>query len=306
MPNPPAPSGAPVVAAPAGPGLPPSHLLLALAVVAIWGTNFVVIKRGLAEWPPFLFAALRFAVSALPLVLWVKRPRIAWWRIAAFGLFIGAGQFALLFYAMRADISPGLASLVVQTQVFFTIGLAVWWRGERVRVLQLAGLAAAVGGMAVIGAHLDATVTALGVGLVLLAALSWAGGNLVAQSSGRVDPVAFIAWSSLFAVPPLVSLSLFFEGPTLMASALGQASAVAWAVVGWQVIGNSLFGYGAWSWLLARHPAAAVTPMALLVPVFGLGASALVLGEPLQGWKLGAAGLVLGGLALNVLAMRRA
>jgi O-acetylserine/cysteine efflux transporter len=46
--------------------------------------------------------------------------------------------------------------------------------------------------------------------------------------------------------------------------------------------------------------------MALLVPVFGMGASALWLAEPLPGWKLGAAALVVAGLALNLLGPRLA
>ena len=74
-----------------------------------------------------------------------------------------------------------------------------------------------------------------------------------------------------------------------------------WAAVAWQSWGNTLFGYAAWGWLLARHPASTITPMALLVPVFGMGASALLLAEPLPAWKLIAAGLVMTGLALNVL-----
>jgi O-acetylserine/cysteine efflux transporter len=49
-----------------------------------------------------------------------------------------------------------------------------------------------------------------------------------------------------------------------------------------------------------------VTPMALLVPVFGFAASALLLNEALPGWKLGAAALVMAGLGLNLLASRRA
>ena len=74
-----------------------------------------------------------------------------------------------------------------------------------------------------------------------------------------------------------------------------------WAAVAWQSWGNSLFGYAAWGWLLARHPAATITPMALLVPVFGMGASTWWLGESLPSWKLLAAALVMGGLAVNLL-----
>jgi O-acetylserine/cysteine efflux transporter len=155
--------------------------------------------------------------------------------------------------------------------------------------------------LVVIAFHTDANTTPLGLGLVLLAALCWAAGNLVAKRAGRVDMLGFMVWSSLFAVPPLLLMSLLLEGPQAMATGLAAAGPGVWAAVLWQSMGNTLYGYGAWAWLLARHPAATITPMALLVPVFGMGASALMLAEPLPFWKLGAAALVMAGLALNIL-----
>lgn len=290
--------------------MPVRHLLLALAVVAVWGTNFVVIRWGLAELPPLAFAALRFALSSLPLLPFIARPAVPWRTLAAFGVLLGVGQFGLLFLAMRADISPGLASLVIQTQVFFTIGLALLLRGERLRPLQGLGFALALAGMGLIASRVGATAGASGVSawgllLVLAAALSWAAANLVARSAGRVDALGFMVWSSLAAVPPLAGLSLATEGgPAVLGAALAAASPVAWAAVLWQAAGNTLFGYGSWNWLLARYPAATVAPTALLVPVFGMLASAGWLGEPLPAWKLGAAALVMAGLALNLLATR--
>ena len=278
----------------------PSHLLLALSVVFIWGTNFVVIRWGLDGLPPFLFATLRFAFSALPWLLFIRRPAVPWHKLAAFGVLLGVGQFALLFLAMRADISPGLASLVIQVQVFFTIGLSMVALGERVRGYQLVGLLLAVAGLAVIASHLDATLTVKGLALILAAAFFWACANMVVKTVGRVDMLGFMVWTSLFAVPPLLGLSLWLEGPQLIATSVVNASAGVWACVLWQAIGNTLFGYGAWNWLLSRYPAATVTPMALLVPVFGMGASALSLGEPLPAWKLGAGALVLCGLVVIV------
>ena len=278
-----------------------SHLLLALSVVAIWGTNFVVIRWGLDGLPPFLFATLRFALSALPWLLVIRRPAVPMRKLATFGVLLGVGQFGLLYLAIQGRITPGLASLVVQMQVFFTIGLSVMLMGERVHPYQLAGLVAAVAGLGVIGTHLDATLTATGLALVLAAAFFWSCANLVAKSAGRVDMLAFMVWSSLFAVPPLAALSWWFEGPARIADSLQAASAGVWASVLWQAIGNSLYGYGVWNWLLARHPAATVAPLALLVPVFGMGASSALLAEPLPPWKLGAGALVLGGLAIIVL-----
>jgi len=282
--------------------MPLSHLLLALAVVFVWGTNFVVIRWGLDGLPPFLFATLRFTFSALPWLLFIPRPTAPWRKMAAFGVLLGVGQFGLLFLAMRSSISPGLASLVVQVQVFFTIGLSLLLMGERVRGFQIAGLLLALAGLGVIASNLDAAVvTWLGLGLVLSAAFFWASANLVIKSLGPVNMLHFMVWSSVFAVPPLLAISWFIEGPALMQSAVTQATPLVWASVLWQALGNTLFGYGVWNWLLARHPAATVAPLALLVPVFGMGASALSLGESLPGWKLGAAALVLSGLAVIVL-----
>jgi O-acetylserine/cysteine efflux transporter len=283
------------------PPLPLRHLLLALAVVAIWGTNFVVIKVALAELPPLLFATLRFGLAVFPALVWLRRPAVPWANLAAYGVLIGAGQFGLLYLAMQGDISPGLASLVVQMQVFFTIGLSMALTGEKVRAFQWLALLLAGAGIALIAAHAGGGTTLKGLAMVLLAALCWAGGNTLSRRAGRIDMLAYVVWSSLFALPPLFALSLWFEGWPAIASGVGRASAGAWAAVLWQSVGNTLFGYAAWGWLLARHPAAAITPVALLVPVFGIGASALLLGEPLPAWKLQAAALVMSGLALGIL-----
>ena len=139
--------------------LPLRHVVLALAVVAVWGVNFVVIKVALEHLPPLLLATLRFAFAAFPLVILLPRPPVSWRQLAAYGLLIGAGQFGLLFIAMKADISPGLASLVVQSQVFFTIGLSMLLTGERVRMFQIVALLIATAGFVVIGVHTDATTT---------------------------------------------------------------------------------------------------------------------------------------------------
>lgn len=281
--------------------LPLRHLLLALAVVAVWGTNFVVIKLALGHLPPLLFAALRFTLAALPAVLFLPRPAVSWGNLAAYGLLIGVGQFGVMFIAMHGHITPGLASLVIQLQVFFTIGLAMYFSGERLLRMQWLALLLASGGIGIIVAHTDGRTSLLGLGLMLLAALCWAGGNLVARQAGRINMLAYVVWSSLFAAPPLVALSLLLEGWPAISHGLQAADTWTWLAVAWQALGNTLFGYAVWAWLLARHPAASITPTALLVPLFGMGGAALWLGEDLPAWKLGAAALVIAGLALNLL-----
>jgi O-acetylserine/cysteine efflux transporter len=281
--------------------LPPLHLLLAILVMAVWGTNFVVIKWGLEDFPPLTFAALRFTFAVLPAVFFLRKPDVPWRNLALYGVAIGVGQFGVLYFAMTQWISPGLASLVVQVQAFFTVGLAVVLAGERVRGYQVAALLLAAAGLGWLLAHTNAEATALGVGLVLFAALAWATGNTVARAAGPVNMLAYVVWASVFSAPPLFALALMAEGWPAVSQAVANADALAWGAVLWQSVGNTIFGYSAWAWLLARHPAATIAPLSLLVPVFGMGASAVLLGEGLPGWKLTAAGLVLGGLALNTL-----
>lgn len=280
------------------------HALLAIFTMAIWGSNFVVIKAALAHIPPLSFAALRFSLAFVPAVFFLKRPDVPVRNLAAFGLLIGVGQFGFLYIAMRSFIAPGIASLVMQTQVLFTIGLAVWIAREKVRVYQMVTVALGAAGLLTILSHTDGATTVLGLGLALVASFSWALGNMVQRATPGVNSLAFVVWSSAFSVPPLILLSLLMEGPHALPDAILHSSPGVWAAIAWQSFGNSLFGYAVWGYLLARHSAAAVAPWALLIPVFGMAASALYLGEPLPPWKLAAAALIIGGLAINILGPR--
>jgi len=282
----------------------PIHQLQALLVTTIWGTNFVFIHIGLQELPPFTFATLRFLLVAFPLILFLPKPNIEWKYLIAFGVFIGFGQFGFLFWAMQDNITPGLASLVVQTQVFFTIFLAVWLFSEPIKPIQIVALAISFAGLALIGVYTDGRTTVVGLALVLIAALSWACGNITVKKAGKVDLIAFLAWSSIFSVPPLLIMALCLEGSDLIISSVTQASSKAWGVVIWQTVGNTLIGYGLWNSLLHRYPAASIMPWALLVPVSGMSASALFLGEVLPWWKVLAAALIMSGLIINLLANR--
>lgn len=277
------------------------HLLLALAVVGIWGTNFVVVKLGLAHLPPLLLAALRFSLALMPAMFFVPRPTASIRNLALYGLLIGVGQIGLLYVAMNGHISPGIASLVVQMQVFFTIALSMRLNGERLRPIQWLALLLAGIGLLIILLHTGGMATGLGLLLVLIAALSWAGGNMTARQSGATNMLAYVVWSSTFAIPPLFALSFAIDGWEVDLAALRQAGAATWTAVAWQAWGNSLFGFAAWGWLLARNPATTVMPIALLIPVFGIGASALWLGESLPAWELLAAALIVAALAVNLI-----
>ncbi|QWE05496.1 EamA family transporter [Polynucleobacter sp. JS-JIR-II-50] len=275
--------------------------MLALAIVAVWGTNFVVIKLSLAAFPPFLFAALRYTFAFLPLVFFVPRPKTSWVNLCIYGLAVGVGQFGILYFAIDGRISPGLASLVIQTQVFFTIGFAMFFAKERLRTYQMLAVLVAMTGLGIIALHTDATTTFLGLALVVFTGFSWGVANTVSRRAGSINMLAYVVWASAFAIPPLFAISFLFEGGWgHMSTSLTSAPVGAWAGVLWQSWGNTIFGYSAWAWLLSKHPAAVVAPAPLLVPIFGMGAAAYFLGESLPLWKILAAGLVIVGLIINL------
>ena len=281
--------------------LPVSHLLLALAIVAVWGTNFVVIKISLESFPPFLFAALRFVFAFLPAVFFLPRPKVSWINLCVYGLAVGVGQFGILYFAIDGNISPGLASLVVQTQVFFTIGFAMLFAKEQLKLYQAVAVAIAMTGLGIIAVHTDATTTFLGLALVVFAGFSWGVANTASRRAGAINMLSYVVWASAFAIPPLLLISWIFEGGwDSMYVSLTSAPTGAWLGVLWQSWGNTLFGYGAWAWLLSKHPAAAVAPAPLLVPIFGMGSAAFFLSEPLPLWKILAAGIVILGLMVNL------
>jgi len=282
----------------------PSDLLLALLTIFIWGSNFVVIKYGLQGLPPILFSALRFVFAALPLVFFVKHPDAPWRLVAGFALFQFALQFTLLFSGIKLGLPPGLASLVIQLQAFFTIGLAVLFMHERPLLNQLLGALVALAGMVLVACNLDATPTVIGFLCVVSAGFCWATANIFTKKIGKVNPLSLVTWGSLVAAPPMLIASYCIEGYDAWALAAQKINWVSVGAVFFQSYPNTIVGYGIWSYLVRKYPAATIAPFTLLVPVVGMMAAALILGEPLQWWKLAAGGLVLGGLAFNQLGAR--
>ncbi|MFC5476336.1 EamA family transporter [Paraherbaspirillum soli] len=277
----------------------PSDILLALLTVTIWGFNFVVIKVGLGGLPPLLFSALRFTFAALPLVFFIKRPAIPWRLLIAYGIFQFALQFALLFSGMQLGLGAGLASLVIQLQAFFTIGLAVLVLGERPLIPQLLGALIALAGMLLVALHLEAKATVIGFLMVIGGGFSWAAANIVTKKIGKVNPLAMMVWGSLVAAPPLLLASAVLEGPAAWSTAYTHFHWLSAAAVLFQSYPNTILGFGIWSLLMRKYPAATVAPFSLLVPLVGMLSAALVLDEQLQWWKIVAGLLVLSGLALN-------
>jgi O-acetylserine/cysteine efflux transporter len=275
-------------------------LLLVLLVVCAWGVNFVVIKVGLHGMSPMLLGAFRFLLAAVPAVFFVKRPQLPLRWLLAYGMTVSFGQFAFLFSAMYLGMPAGLASLVMQAQAFFTMGLAVLFLKERVHARQVLGLLVAASGLALIASAAGHSMTLIGFVLTLVAALLWATGNIIMKKIGAVDPVGLVVWSSLIPPVPFLLLSYWLEGPQRMVASLAGFNASSAFAIVYLAGAATLLGYILWSRLMMRYPASTVAPFSLLVPVLGMASATLLLDEHLSPLQLAGAALVMGGLLLNV------
>src|SRR5262245_33455964 len=226
----------------------------------MWGLNFTVIRFGLDEFPPFTFAAWRFALVALPF-LFVPRPNLSWGMLAGIGCFMFGGQFVFLFFAMQAGLPPGLTSVLVQLQGPLTVVLAALFLREHATAGQWLGLLIAGAGVVLIARSVEGTASVFAVVLALLSALSWGAGTLVFRSARGVSMFAVTAWSNLLPPIPLALSGLIFEGPEHLLAPILTPTWKGWLVLFYTVVPVMWLGYLLWGTLLRTYPAAKVGPI---------------------------------------------
>jgi len=282
----------------------PTDVCLALLVVVIWGAAFIATKIGLDSFSPPELAALRFVIASLP-ALFLARPPVSWPLLGAIGLTLFAGQFLFQFFGIAHGMPPGLASIVVQTQALFTILFAALALHERPPRRQLAGTATAFVGLALITATVGGDLTAVGLGLTTVSAISWAIGNVLVKRLPPVEMLNLMVWLSLVPPLPSLALSVALDGPTDLVRAIASASWLGIAAVVYLGVVATVFAYALWGMLLHRYPAATVTPFALLAPFVASSSSSLVFGERFGTLRLGGMALVLLGIAVIVLPVAR-
>ncbi len=275
--------------------------LLAALVAAIWGFNFVVIDWGMQGVPPLLFAALRFTLVVVPAIFFVRRPAAPWLTVVLVGVFMSLGQFGLLYAAMAAGMPPGLAALVLQAQVIFTVVIAAGVLRERPTGAQMVGVLLGAAGLALVAFGRGGHVTAGALVLCLMAALSWGIGNVVSRASGAPGGLSLTVWSALVVPVPLLGLSLLLDGPTEVSAALSSLSWQAGASTLYTAGLASLVGYGIFNTLLGRNPSSSVVPWVLLAPVVAMASAWLLLDQvPTPGELAGGLVLVAGvGVAMR-------
>ncbi len=275
-----------------------SHIALAVFVTVLWGFTFVVMRDLLDMLPPFLMATVRVVAAGLPVLL-LRLPRTPFYWVLLLGATQGAAQMALLLFGMEFGMPAGLAALVLQTQVLFTTGLAFMMLGEKPRWAQYAGIAISLVGMVVIASTMPGGATIIGFFMVILAALTWAGSNIIVKLAGTDEVLRLVAWAHVIGILPLLALSYIFEGESEIFHIMARLS--------WRGIGDIVFlglistfgGFGLWSYLMRKNSASAVATFSLIIPISGMTSTALLLGEEVGAVRMAGAAVVLVGLAFG-------
>jgi O-acetylserine/cysteine efflux transporter len=284
----------------------PLDMLRLLALMAVWGLSFVAIKLAVLEGPPLFMAALRFSLTCLPAVFFLKKPNVNWSYLIGYGVSLGVIQFGLLFMSIHLGMPAGLASLLMQLQAFFSIGLAVLIFKDVPHAYGLGGAVLALIGVAIIGSERLGGASLLPLCLVIAAAFGWSLANIIAKQAGhktsgdqKIDMLSFVAWGSLFAPLPLFGLSLMFEGEAAV-HALTHPTLMMWGSSLYLAIIATLGGFSLWGELMSRYPTATIAPFSLLAPVFGFVYASLIFHEPITRLEVIGATIIALGLGLNV------
>ncbi len=280
------------------------HICLAILIAVLWGVSFAVMQIGLQHISPLFLCFLRFFLTCFPAIFFIKKPDVSWFLLLGYGLMMFTVKFSLLFFSIAAGMSAGLASLLVQWQVFFTIVLAMFVFHESLARHQWVAIAIALVGLMIIVVHVGGEISVAGFVCVMFSALAWGIANLLSKKVGKINMLGLVVWSSLFAWPPLLLLSFFVDGSHKMMSMLTHFSMVEIASVMYMAYPVTLLGFAIWSFLLNRYRAVTVVPFALLIPIVGILASIILFHETLELWKMAAIILIILGLSVNVVSLK--
>lgn len=276
------------------------HLSLAVLVTLVWGVNFPITKLGLRAIDPFVLTGIRFALAALPLVFFIKRPAVKFKYVAAYGFIFGLGMWGVINYGIQVGVSPGIASLIIQLSVFFTMGWGFVLFKEKIRGAQMLGAVLALIGLAGIISTQEGNHAVLGVMLIVLSAVAWSVGNVIIKKSGVKEIFSFMVWASLIPPIPLFLTAWSMHGSAAFEGLQASLDLTAVLSILFQVYLATHFAYWGWNSLLKLYPVSTVAPLSLLIPVFGITSSMLILDERISTPNLISIGIIIVGLAVGL------
>jgi drug/metabolite transporter (DMT)-like permease len=277
----------------------------AMAVVyVIWGSTYLAIRFAIESLPPFGMAATRFLVAGGILYLWARwrgaaRPSRIHWRSALVvgGFLLLGGNGGVVWAEQHVD--SGLTALLVATEPLW-IAILLWMRSksERPGLRAVGGLLLGFLGLVLLvrpggggGADL------VGAGVLVLASLSWAWGSLYGQRAPVPEsPLLTTGMQMLSGGALLLVLSVATGEP----AAFDPAAVTARSLLGvaYLVVFGSLVAFNAYVFLLRTASPVLVSTYAYVNPVVAVLLGWAFAGEPLTGWTLAAAAVILTGVAL--------
>ncbi|HFR4114944.1 TPA: EamA family transporter [Yersinia enterocolitica] len=281
-----------------------TDFLIALLITAIWGVNFSIIKLGLITTDPLILAGIRFTLCALPAVFFIKKPDTSWRYIIGYGLLFGIGLWGIVNLGIKAGVSAGIASLVLQFGAFFTMVLGAFLFHENLSKYQYIGIIVALLGLTSIIFISDGSVTFIGLALVLCGAVVWGLVSIIIKKSDTKQVFSFLVWSSLFSPIPLFILSYLFNGPSGFTELAIHFNTTTLFSILFQVYPNTLFAYWVWNSLLTKYPVSVVAPLSLLVPIFGMLGSVMIFNESIPPGKTIAMVFIISGLIIGLYGKR--
>ncbi|HHL2561040.1 TPA: EamA family transporter [Yersinia enterocolitica] len=281
-----------------------TDFLIALLITAIWGVNFSIIKLGLITADPLILAGIRFTLCALPAVFFIKKPDTSWRYIIGYGLLFGIGLWGIVNLGIKAGVSAGIASLVLQFGAFFTMVLGAFLFHENLSKYQYIGIIVALLGLTSIIFISDGSVTFIGLALVLCGAVVWGLVSIIIKKSNTKYIFSFLVWSSLFSPMPLFILSYLFNGPSGFTELAIHFNTTTLFSILFQVYPNTLFAYWVWNSLLTKYPVSVVAPLSLLVPIFGMLGSVMIFNESIPSGKIIAMVFIISGLIIGLYGKR--
>jgi drug/metabolite transporter (DMT)-like permease len=274
--------------------------VVALAALAlIWGYNWVVMKVGLRYSQPFTFAALRTFLGAaallalLPVLHRPLRPRAVGYTLLI-GLLQTTGFVGLIMWALQSG-GAARTSILTYTMPFWLLLMAWVVLGERLKGLQWFAVGLAAGGLLLILSpwRLQGVFSSL---LAVGAGVCWAASAVVAKLLQRrqsVDLLSLTAWQMLLGSVPLVVIALAtWSGPTVWSPTF------IWALAYNVVLANALAWF-LWLYALRVLSAGRAGIGTLAIPVIGVAAAALQLGERVSPLEAAGMALIVGALAVG-------
>lgn len=277
-----------------------NDLLLAIAVMAIWGFNFSMIKMGVTNVHPLLATAARFALAVMPAIFFIARPNVQWRYLVSYGLVFGVGIWGMASWSITAGLSSGISSVLLSTNVIIGMIVGVWVFKEQASTRKITGAVLAMVALLVLVMSTTGNVTLAGVVLIMIAACSWTLMGVIVKASKTTQAFAFNVWGMLFAPIPLVLFATALHGEQILWSSLDNWDWSTTVAVLFQAYPTTLFGYWVWNRTLIKYPLSTAAPLTLLVPVFALISGYFMYDEVLSVAQVVASGLFLVGIGLIV------